>query len=194
MFAGFINSVFVVRIGIPSLIVTIGMQYLWRGLVMIACGGLGLSMVKTQGTVLYKVLVGRIGGVVPAQAIWALVIAIILGLILNRHRYGAHLLYAGDDAVSARMMGVNVERVKTIAFMQLGVCAAFVGVLATLEVLYFWPSTGEGLSLIHICEPTRRTPISYAVFCLKKKKKNTPETSKQQTKEKKYNRNRQKTQ
>ena len=29
----------------------------------------------------------------------------------------------------------------------------------------------EELSLIHISEPTRRTPISYAVFCLKKKKK-----------------------
>ena len=29
------------------------------------------------------------------------------------------------------------------------------------------------LSLIHISEPTRRTPISYAVFCLKKKKKPT---------------------
>ena len=27
----------------------------------------------------------------------------------------------------------------------------------------------EQLSLIHISEPTRRTPISYAVFCLKKK-------------------------
>src|SRR5665647_199602 len=39
------------------------------------------------------------------------------------------------------------------------------------------PSTGyhwephHDLSLIHISEPTRRTPISYAVFCLKKKKK-----------------------
>src|SRR5664279_6143306 len=30
---------------------------------------------------------------------------------------------------------------------------------------------GRALSLIHISEPTRRTPISYAVFCLKKKKK-----------------------
>ena len=29
------------------------------------------------------------------------------------------------------------------------------------------------LSLIHISEPTRRTPISYAVFCLKKKKTHT---------------------
>ena len=31
-------------------------------------------------------------------------------------------------------------------------------------------SGGQFLSLIHISEPTRRTPISYAVFCLKKKK------------------------
>src|SRR5680860_1745799 len=31
--------------------------------------------------------------------------------------------------------------------------------------------TAVCLSLIHISEPTRRTPISYAVFCLKKKKK-----------------------
>ncbi|MBU2563633.1 MAG: ABC transporter permease [Actinobacteria bacterium] len=144
LIAGFINSVLIVRIGIPSLIVTIGMQYLWRGLVMIASGGLGLSLVNSQVAILYKALVGRIGGVVPAQAVWAIAIAVLFGLILNRHRFGAHILYSGDDAVSAKMMGVNVERVKTIVFMQVGVCAAFAGMLVTLEVLYFWPSTGEG--------------------------------------------------
>src|SRR5665647_3868435 len=35
------------------------------------------------------------------------------------------------------------------------------------------PGVLQHLSLIHISEPTRRTPISYAVFCLKKKKKET---------------------
>ena len=144
MFAGFINSVLIVRVGIPSLILTIGMMFMWRGLVYIASAGRGLSLVATKGTVLYEVLVGRVGGLVPAQAIWALVIAVVFAIILNRHRFGAHVLYTGDDAVSAKMMGVNVSKVKTIVFMQVGVCAAFVGVLATLEVLYLWPSTGEG--------------------------------------------------
>ena len=41
----------------------------------------------------------------------------------------------------------------------------------------------KDLSLIHISEPTRRTPISYAVFCLKKKnyclKKNKKQKKKQ---------------
>ena len=39
--------------------------------------------------------------------------------------------------------------------------------------LFGLPPAGRALlylSLIHISEPTRRTPISYAVFCLKKKK------------------------
>src|SRR5664279_2374904 len=33
---------------------------------------------------------------------------------------------------------------------------------------YGLPASIYSLSLIHISEPTRRTPISYAVFCLKK--------------------------
>src|SRR5665647_2981555 len=36
--------------------------------------------------------------------------------------------------------------------------------------------TVQYLSLIHISEPTRRTPISYAVFCLKKKNKKKNKT------------------
>src|SRR5664279_3917570 len=35
------------------------------------------------------------------------------------------------------------------------------------EVTSTWNGTVRILSLIHISEPTRRTPISYAVFCLK---------------------------
>ena len=43
--------------------------------------------------------------------------------------------------------------------------------VSTGQQLYLWDGSALWLSLIHISEPTRRTPISYAVFCLKKKKK-----------------------
>src|SRR5680860_1707383 len=42
----------------------------------------------------------------------------------------------------------------------------------TDHVLESNPLLVQLLSLIHISEPTRRTPISYAVFCLKKKNNN----------------------
>ena len=41
--------------------------------------------------------------------------------------------------------------------------------LASAAALTLSLAACGGLSLIHISEPTRRTPISYAVFCLKKK-------------------------
>ena len=44
---------------------------------------------------------------------------------------------------------------------------------------------GLDLSLIHISEPTRRTPISYAVFCLKKKKTTKKKKKKHRQKKKK---------
>eukprot|EP00658_Telonema_sp_P-2_P043592 TRINITY_DN31517_c0_g1_i1.p1 TRINITY_DN31517_c0_g1~~TRINITY_DN31517_c0_g1_i1.p1 ORF type:complete len:126 (-),score=12.30 TRINITY_DN31517_c0_g1_i1:12-389(-) len=43
--------------------------------------------------------------------------------------------------------------------------------VTTTMVMSSWTVTG--LSLIHISEPTRLLSISYAVFCLKKKKKHT---------------------
>src|SRR5660398_283559 len=47
-----------------------------------------------------------------------------------------------------------------------------------LQGMYItWKALMETLSLIHISEPTRLRRISYAVFCLKKKKKTNHKTS-----------------
>src|SRR5450756_2940561 len=44
------------------------------------------------------------------------------------------------------------------------------------DLVYRASATGSLLSLIHISEPTRLGMISYAVFCLKKKKPNNYKT------------------
>ncbi|MHB8276317.1 MAG: ABC transporter permease [Candidatus Humimicrobiaceae bacterium] len=144
LLAGALNGFIIVKTGIPAIIATIGTMYMWRGLVYISSNGIGSPLTGAKGTVLYKVLVGRIGGEVPAQAVWAIVIAILFALILNRHKFGAHVLFIGDNRESAKMMGVNVDRVRIIVFAQLGLFAAFVGVITCLEVLFFWTTTGEG--------------------------------------------------
>ena len=43
--------------------------------------------------------------------------------------------------------------------------------ISVLDAMRKLDETGLGLSLIHISEPTRLGMISYAVFCLKKKKR-----------------------
>ena len=145
--AGAINAFLIVRVGIPSLVATIGTMFFFRGMVNVIAQGKGIPLVKAKGTFLYSICVGRIGGVIPAQAIWMLVLGLAFWLLLNRHKFGSHILFVGDNKESSRMMGINVERVKTIVFMQMGFFAAFAGILSTFEVTYFWPSQGQGYLL-----------------------------------------------
>src|SRR5665647_1854016 len=51
-----------------------------------------------------------------------------------------------------------------------GVVPALLAAVASFLLVNWFLTPPYHLSLIHISEPTRRTPISYAVFCLKKKK------------------------
>lgn len=145
--AGLINSIFIVKIGIPSLVATIGMQFLFRGLVNVCASGTGISLVEASDTFLYKILVGRLFGVIPAQALWMVGLAVLCWFIFNKHRFGLHVSFVGDNKDSAIMMGINVNRVKTIVFVMMGLATAFCGVLSNFEVTYFWPSQGTGYML-----------------------------------------------
>ncbi|HLV34480.1 MAG TPA: ABC transporter permease [Spirillospora sp.] len=142
---GLLNGIIVVRIGVPSLITTIGTQFLLRGVVLVITSGQGFSLVDTRGTVFRELLVGRIGGYLPAQMVWMLLIGVAVWVLLNRHRFGAHVYLIGDNENSARLMGVNVDRTRMLVFGLIGLAAAFAGILASFEVNYFWPATlGEG--------------------------------------------------
>jgi len=46
------------------------------------------------------------------QFIWLIIIAIVVWFLLNRTRFGAHVYLIGDNVDSARLMGVDVDRVK----------------------------------------------------------------------------------
>jgi simple sugar transport system permease protein len=145
--AGLLNGVIVVKIGIPSLVATIGTQFFWRGIVMVVTNGQGLGMTPVRETLLYPALVGRIGGLIPAQFVWTIVLAVVVWFFLNRHRFGAHVYLAGDNMESARLMGVDVHLTKTLAFAAVGLAAAFAGYVVSEEVLFFWPTLGEGYLL-----------------------------------------------
>jgi len=145
---GLINGLIVVRLGIPSLITTLGTQFLWRGLVLIITNGQSYSLISSQGTAFRNLAVGRIANYVPMQMIWMLLIGFAIWFILNRHRFGAHVYLVGDNDNSARLMGVNVNRTRILVFVIMGVGAAIAGILASSEVNYFWPGTlGEGYLL-----------------------------------------------
>jgi simple sugar transport system permease protein len=144
---GLLNGIIVVRLGIPSLVATIGTQFFWRGVDLVITNGNGTSLVPIKETVLHDMLVGRIAGYLPAQMIWAVAVAILMWVLLNRHKFGAHVYLVGDNRESAELMGVNVNTTRTMVFAIVGVAAALGGVLSSLEVSFFWVTLGDGYLL-----------------------------------------------
>jgi simple sugar transport system permease protein len=142
--AGLLNGLIVTKVGIPSLVATLGTQFFWRGVVLVMRGGNGASLVPSKGTLIDALLTGRLFNLIPAQFIWTIILAIAIWFLLNRHRFGAHVYLTGDNMDSARLMGVNVDRVKTLCFVIVGLFAAFAGLVQSLDVSYFWPTVGEG--------------------------------------------------
>ena len=147
LLVGFLNGVIVVKFGIPSLVATIGTQFFWRGAVLVLSEGRSGSLGYTKESLLRPILVGKIGGELPMQMVWLLIISIAMWVLLNRHRFGAHIYLIGDNENSANLMGVNSGRVRIIVFAMIGVISAFTGVVASLHVTYFWPSLGDGYLL-----------------------------------------------
>ena len=145
--AGTMNGWIIVRFGVPSLVVTIGTQFFWRGVVQVVTNGNGTSLLPTRGTFFYELFVGRLFGLIPMQMIWTVIIAILCWVFLNRHRFGAHIYLIGDNQESARLMGINVAQRKMLVYGITGLAAAFAGMIASLEVTYYWPTLGEGYLL-----------------------------------------------
>ncbi|MDR3577444.1 MAG: ABC transporter permease [Anaerolineaceae bacterium] len=145
--AGWLNGFIVTRLGIPSLVATIGTQFLWRGVVMVMTNGQGLGMTQVQNTILYPLLVGKLFNVIPAQFLWTIGVGVLVWFLLNRTRFGAHVYLTGDNVESARLMGVNVNRTKIITFTLVGLSAAFAGFIVSASLMFFWPTMGDGYLL-----------------------------------------------
>ncbi|MBU4257683.1 ABC transporter permease [bacterium] len=139
---GFINGTLVTSIGIPSIVATLGMQFLIRGFSNIISNGLAKT-VAIDKTISYKIFAEKLGAI-PVQSIWFAGIAIFLYFLLFRHRFGEHVLFIGDNREAARMMGVNVNSVKIMVFVLMGVMASFAGILSCYRMRTWWPTMGEG--------------------------------------------------
>jgi simple sugar transport system permease protein len=145
-FVGWLNGLLVARVGIPSIIATLATQFLWGGLTTVFSKGLSYSLGEIDELFLWDLFVGRIGPL-PVQCLWALGLTVCLWFVLNRRRFGEHLLFIGDNVKVAEIVGVNTKREKTRAFALMGFLAAFASVLLTLENKNFFNTQGGGYLL-----------------------------------------------
>lgn len=143
---GWINGTLVAKLNIPSLVITIGTSFLFRGLELVLMNGTGVPLTADQYPALHAIFREPVLGI-PVQTLWMIAVAIALWVLLNRTRFGAHVFLVGDNPTSARLMGVDVVKVKTQAFVLVGLVAVLAGVMTSVYGYYFWPTLGDGFLL-----------------------------------------------
>lgn len=133
---GFFNGYLVVKTGLPSFIVTLGMLFALRG------ATIGLSRVLTNRTqislwppfmngFLHDVFAGKIGAF-SVSILWWFALAAVATYVLTRTVFGNWVYGTGGNKDAARNVGVPVARVKILGFMATSMAAAL---LATIQVL-----------------------------------------------------------
>jgi simple sugar transport system permease protein len=144
--AGLFNGLVVTVIGLPALVVTIGTQFLYRGLTLVLVDGRSYALVEARDSVAYDLLVGRLFGI-PMQFVWCVVVAIGCWLLLYRHRLGHNAHVIGDNRHAAQLMGIPIQRTRIVLFVLTGMAAALAGVMNSLQVANFYPAIGSGYLL-----------------------------------------------
>lgn len=142
---GLTNGLLIARIGLPSLVVTLGTLALFRGLALIVLGPRGISDFPAAFT---DFGFGRVPGTpIPWPFVVFLGLAVILGVVLHRTWIGRQIYAIGKNTGAARFSGVRVTRIKVSLFVLSGVIASLAGIILTARLSSARADAGQGMTL-----------------------------------------------
>ena len=130
---GLLNGVVIARFRLPTLIVTLGTQSIFKGILIayigslyISASGLPRSVTELSGKYLVDVAGG---GFLHFLIIPVVVVALLVYAMLKWTVFGRSVYAIGGDTEAARRVGIRVVRTQVWLYMIVGALAAFGGVL-----------------------------------------------------------------
>jgi ribose transport system permease protein len=122
---GLFNGFLVGVVRIPDFIATLGTFSWTSGVALIISQGIPVQM---SSPVFHLLSTGSIG-LFRFNFLLAIAFAVVLHVVLFNTRFGTHLLATGGNVNAARAMGVNVARVKIVAY---AICGTLAGITAVM--------------------------------------------------------------
>ncbi len=131
LLVGLVNGAVTTFLKVPSLIATLGMLLVAKGVGLLWSGGAPRGYLPDNFRMWGR---GGIEGVFGLQDFpYAVIVLVVFGvgywLLLHRLNYGRQLLALGDNPRAARLSGVNVNLVRISAFVICSMTAVVAGVL-----------------------------------------------------------------
>ena len=141
--AGFVNGLFIVRVGVPPLIMTLATLALYRGLAE------GISQARSARGYpewFFQLGQGELLGI-PTQ-LWLLIIAVVIfAIVLARTRLGRALYAIGNNETGARFSGLTVNRHLLFIYTFSGFMSAVAGYIFVSRVSTTRSDMGTGIEL-----------------------------------------------
>ncbi len=136
---GLINGVLVVHVGLPAFIATMGTQYMVGGARYLFIHGYQLNIQSG----LVEFFNQRIAGMLPY--FWIMVVLyIIIFVVIKYTLWGRRIRAVGDNAEVASLAGIDVKKMKIVAYTLAGFFSAIAGIVFTLDLGYGLPENGDG--------------------------------------------------
>lgn len=142
---GLINGLVVVKLRLPSMIATLGMQYIINGITSITTNNLAISGFSDGFKVIAQ---GKLFGAIHYTIIYALIIGIIGYITLNMTKYGRSILAIGGNDETAHLAGIRVNAIQISTYVLTSFFAALVGILYASRFASAQPSAGSGSELM----------------------------------------------
>lgn len=140
---GAVNGVLVAYVRIPSFIVTLAGLSAIKGLALTIGGGTPVfSLSPDLGQVFYGELLG-----IPLPFYYVVVLYGLATLVLNHSRFGRKVYAVGGNESAARLSGIDVGRVRLVAFALAGGCAGIAAVLLAARLNSGSPNYGTLIEL-----------------------------------------------
>lgn len=93
---------------------------------------------------------GKLFGWLPLNIVIAIVVIVIAGIIMSKTTIGRKVYAAGDNPEAARLAGLNVRKIKILAFTFAGLLVGIAAVLFSARNGYANATTGSGIEFTGI--------------------------------------------
>ena len=127
LLVGFANGFLVAYLRIPSMVCTLGINALLKGILVFYTGTQPLY--GNASPILNTISHHFIGGIVPVVALIWLVVSIFMLVLLNRTAFGRATYAVGNNPIATYLSGINVRHALLGVYLVNGLFNALAGIL-----------------------------------------------------------------
>ncbi|WP_111560222.1 ABC transporter permease [Paracoccus sediminilitoris] len=144
LLCGGFNGLMVTRLGLPSIVVTIGTMSLFRGISFIILGDGAFRGYPDSFAVFGQ---GYAFWVITVEFVIFALLAVVYAVILHRTNFGRAVFAIGNNPTAALFSGIRVARVKMILFLLTGLMSGLAAVCLTSRLGSTRSSIASGMEL-----------------------------------------------